>query len=309
MKWIKKGHIFNVSGEFGWMNSHAQIPTVLVLEDRLRVYFATRPEPTLSTTGFVDLDINDPSKVMYLYDQPILQQGSPGFFDEHGIMPQYVCKHKDQIWMYYCGWSRRENIPYSNWTGLAVSQDNGKTFEKMFDGPVIDRTPYEIFSATGCFIFQNAGVWHMWYASGQSWIKIHGSHEEFYRIKYAQSYDGIHWKRENKDILPSKQEYEPIHRPTVFCLGNRFHMYFCYRGIENFRDQENSYSLGYAWSEDLNIWNRDDDSAGIEKSSSGWDSMMMAYPYIVNVNGRYLMFYNGNGFGKSGFGYAELAED
>ena len=52
MKWIKKGRVFGVSGEFGWMNSHAQVPTVLVKEKVLRIYFATRPKPTLSMTTF-----------------------------------------------------------------------------------------------------------------------------------------------------------------------------------------------------------------------------------------------------------------
>jgi len=33
---------------------------------------------------------------------------------------------------------------------------------------------------------------------------------------------------------------------------------------------------------------------------------MIAFPYISKYKKRNYMFYNGNGFGKSGFGYAEL---
>ena len=33
---------------------------------------------------------------------------------------------------------------------------------------------------------------------------------------------------------------------------------------------------------------------------------MICYPNIISVNGKYIMFYNGNGFGESGFGFAEL---
>jgi hypothetical protein len=35
---------------------------------------------------------------------------------------------------------------------------------------------------------------------------------------------------------------------------------------------------------------------------------MICYPCVVEVDGRTLMFYNGNGFGQTGFGYAVLEE-
>ena len=83
-------------------------------------------------------------------------------------------------------------------------------------------------------------------------------------------------------------------------------MYFCYRGISDFRNGENSYKIGYAWSKNLVDWVRDDGQSGIEPSLDDWDSKMMAYPYIVTVKDKTLMFYNGNGFWRTGFGYAEL---
>jgi hypothetical protein len=35
---------------------------------------------------------------------------------------------------------------------------------------------------------------------------------------------------------------------------------------------------------------------------------MVAYPAVVEAGGRTLMFYNGNGFGAGGFGYAVLED-
>jgi len=306
MKWHKQGQIFNVSGENQWMNSHAQIPTVLVRKDALRIYFATRPQPNLSMTTFIDVDRQDPTQILYIHPKPILKLGVPGMFDEQGIMPSYVCEHQGQIWLYYGGWSRRTIVPYSNWIGLAVSQDGGTTFERVFPGPILDRTPMEVYSATASFILREKEQWHMWYASGEGWEKINDKYEEFYFIKYARSDDGINWIRENKKLLPSKGQFEPTHRPSVFFKNDRYHMYFCYRGISDFRDGRNSYKIGYAWSTDRKNWIRDDDQAGIDLSTDGWDSKMMAYPYIVNVHDRTFMFYNGNGFGQTGFGYAEL---
>jgi hypothetical protein len=306
MKWIKKGRVFNVSGDFGWMNSHAQVPTVLVKEDRFRIYFATRPKPGLSMTTFVDVDLHEPDKILYIHDKPILELGIPGAFDEHGIMPAYVCEHAGQIRLYYAGWSRRESIRYSNWTGLAVSEDGGRSFQRMFPGPVLDRTPHEIYSATGCYILNEKDEWHMWYASGVEWTKIEGQFEEYYVIKHAHSADGISWVRENRKLLPSKKESEPTHTPTVLSKDGRYHMWFCYRGVEDFRDGKHSYRMGYAWSENMKDWKRNDAEAGIDVSKEGWDSKMIAYPYIVKASNDTLMFYNGNGFGTSGFGYARL---
>jgi len=221
-------------------------------------------------------------------------------------MPQYVCENKGQIWLYYSGWNRRVEVPYSNWTGLAVSEDGGFTFKRMFPGPIIDRTPEEVFSATGAYVVRENGTWHMWYASGVDWIEINEKLEEYYVIKHASSNDGINWNRDNSKLLPSKKDFEPTHRPSVIKLGEAYHMWFCYRGLEDFRDGGNSYRIGYAGSRDMKTWERDDEKAGIDVSKEGWDSRMIAYPYVVETKNHTYMFYNGNGFGASGFGYAVL---
>ena len=306
MRWVKKGRIFTADGQFGWMNSHAQVPTALVLEDRIRIYFASRPERTLSLTSFVDVDIDDPGKVLYLHSRPILALGERGMFDEHGIMPSSVCQRDAEVWLYYGGWSRRTSVPYSNWTGLAISDDGGRTFSRGYRGPILDRTPDEVYSATGTFVCGTEGSWHMWYASGMGWVEVDGALEEYYVIKYARSRDGVVWERESRKLLPSRMEYEPTHRPTVVRFDGACHMWFCHRGISDFRNGQNSYRIGYARSQDMRRWERRDELAGIDVSADGWDSRMLAYPYVVEADGRYLMFYNGNGFGASGFGYAEL---
>ena len=84
-------------------------------------------------------------------------------------------------------------------------------------------------------------------------------------------------------------------------------MFFCYRHATDYKqNKDKSYKIGDASSENLVDWVRNDSKAGIIISDSGWDSEMICYPHIVKLDEKYLMFYNGNGFGKSGFGYAEL---
>ncbi len=310
MKWEKKGLIYEPINEYGWICSHAQIPTVLVLEDRMRIYFATRPHVGESYIAMMDVDIENPKNIIKIYDKPVMTPGNQGEFDEHGVMPNWVERVDDKIYMTYVGWSRRTSIPYSNWQGLAVSKDEGLSFEKCFKGPILDRTRTEILSATGLFAYKKDDVYYGFYANGTKWCEIDGKLESTYNIVSAYSKDLVNWENRNgKPIFSEKSVDEATTRPTIIELNNRYHMWFCYRGVNDYRNGINSYSIGYAYSDDLVYWTRDDSKAGIVKSTEGWDSKMTAYPYVVKAKNKIYMFYNGNGFGQSGFGYAELVED
>lgn len=307
MKWLKKGLIFRPEMGEDWMVSHAQVPTALVLEDRVRVYFSSRPERTLSLTSYVDLDKQDLSTVLYINPEPILKTGRPGTFDEHGIMPGSIVKKGDTICLYYSGWSQGVSVPYSNYTGLAISEDRGTTFSKVFEGPVIDRTKTELYSATSPCVYLSNDSWRMWYSSGTHWLEIDGKLEHTYEIKLATSVDGYNWTQTDKTIIAQRDEFEAITRPAVIKHDDTYHMWFSFRGSIGFRINSNeSYRLGYAFSDNLDVWSRRDELAGISLSDAGWDSKMIAYPNIVKIDDRVIMFYNGNNFGEDGFGYAEL---
>ena len=306
MRWIKKGLLFQPNQNFGWMSSHAQVPTLLVKNDRLRIYFSSRPKKDLSLTTYVDIDINDFSNVLYLNPEPILELGVPGTFDEHGIMPSSVVEKDGLVYLYYSGWSRGYSVPYSNYTGLAVSEDGGASFKKYSQGPIIDRNPYEIYSATSPGIYFDGVLWHMWYSSGSYWLKIHDKYEHTYEIKYAYSKDGLTWVQTNETVIKQRSKYEALTKPAVIELDGIYHMWFCYRGSEDFRGGKDSYRIGYAHSTDLVNWTREDDKSGIKHSESGWDSEMIAYPGVAKINEEVIMAYNGNNFGAEGFGYALL---
>jgi hypothetical protein len=84
-------------------------------------------------------------------------------------------------------------------------------------------------------------------------------------------------------------------------------MYFCYREAQGFRDQSSKgYRIGYAWSEDLQNWTRADEQAGIDVSTDGWDAQMQCYPHVFECENKVYLLYNGNEFGRHGFGLAVL---
>jgi len=312
MNWIKKGLIFQAANQFEWMATHAQIPVVERNgNDRLRIYFGTRNHHNQTVTTFIDVDVNEPQKILYIHDSPVLSLGKPGSFDDSGAMPSWVLNVDKKKFLYYIGWNIGTTVPYRNSIGVSVSEDGGFTFNRLYEGPIMDRTIFDPYlCATPCVLMEN-GIWRMWYLTGVGWKMHHGKLEPYYNIKYAESTDGVNWKRDGHVCIDFKNDDEGgIARPSVIKDGNNYKMWYSYRGGSEYRtDSSQSYRIGYAESLDGLKWTRKDEQAGIDVSESGWDSEMICYPFVLDIDDRRYMFYNGNGFGKSGLGYAILNEN
>ena len=303
--WRKIGLLFSPNGEGNMLNSHAQIMAPIIIENKLRIFFSSRPNPKMTLPFYADFDVNT-FQLINVNTKPILELGKAGTFDEHGIMPSCIVKNDDELYLYYSGWQQSVGVPYNNYTGLAISKDNGKTFKKYSSAPVLDRNGSELYSATSPFVLKESDIWHTWYSSGTGWHKINGKLEHTYDLKYAYSKDGKKWHQEGKIGINNYNEFEALCKPAIIKLDETFYMWFSYRGSQGFRDGAESYRIGLAYSNDLINWKREDKLSGIDVSKSGWDSMMVAYPSIIKIKDQYIMFYNGNSFGKDGFGYAIL---
>jgi hypothetical protein len=70
------------------------------------------------------------------------------------------------------------------------------------------------------------------------------------------------------------------------------------------KTKDTPYKLSYAQSRNGLHWSREDVQLP-EVSYEGWDSEMICYPYVVWTDQYKCMFYNGNGYGATGIGYAE----
>lgn len=309
-QWRKLGHVFTPDPD-SWMHSYSQVPTPVLLEDRIRVFFGCRPrhgldELPISQIGFVDLDRDEPLRVIETSTQPVLDLGEPGTFDEFGLHPLSAVRRDNQIWLYYVGWTRMTSVPFNRAIGLAISENNGLSFHRVGRGPVVGATLNEPYLQQGPTVRKIGDTWHMWYLSGTDWIEHDGRFEAIYQMMHATSDDGINWNRNGIPCLPTVVENECQAGQGIIERDGTFHMWFSFRpGIE-FRNAERGYRMGYAKSQDLETWVRDDELAGIDVSQSGWDSEMVCYPNIVEFNGRSIMFYCGNYFGRDGFGCAEL---
>jgi hypothetical protein len=316
--WRKLGQVFDPRAHPEWAGSHAQVPTVLVMADRLRVYYAGRGADGRSFPTFIDVDRDDPTRLLGCHRSPVLGLGAPGTFDDEGVMPAWVHQREGRVWMYYSGWNRRLTVPYHNATGLAVSDDDGLTFRRAYEGPVLDRTPEEPYLAVTPWIEcersgQDADAqaarssrWQAWYISGERWVEVDGRYEPVYVIRHARSDDGVHWQRRAVTCVEQAHPLEAFSHPTVLREGGRYHLWYCHRHSLDYRDGSGAYRIGYAWSDDGERFVRSDAQSGIAPSADGWDSTMTCYPSVVRVGTRTYLFYNGNGFGQSGIGVAIL---
>jgi sucrose-6-phosphate hydrolase SacC (GH32 family) len=313
-KWEKLGLVFNPTNvkNVPWLKEFAQAPSVLIFENFIRVYFSCRPPADIngqyvSYSSYVDLNRNNLFDIINIGEQPILELGELGAFDEFGIYPVSVIKEGNRIHAYYGGWTRCESVPFNVAIGYAVSYDEGKTFKKIGTGPILSYSVDEPFILSGPKIRKFADKWYLWYIAGKKWVLDNGKPEPVYKIRLAISNNGIEWTKINKDIIKSRiEENEAQASPDVFFYNGKYHMFFCYRNSLNYRNRDGGYRIGYAYSYDLINWIRNDDYTGIDVSPKGWDSEMISYPHVFELDNDIYMFYLGNQVGKYGFGIAKL---
>lgn len=302
MNWIKEGNIFSPDKNYAWMQSHAANPFAVSLSDDIfRVYFTCRDAENRSHIGYVDIDFSDGYKVVNLSDKPVIAPGELGMFDDSGVAMGYYIKIDNTSHIYYLGWNLKVTVPWLNTIGLAKENFYTKKFEKVSKAPIIDRSNEDPFSISYPSILFDNGIYKMWYGSNLKWGKF--QHEMNHVIKYAESDDGLNWRKKNIIAVDLIHEGEyAISKPFVIKENDMFFMWYSYRGNKNIK----TYRIGYAESQDGLKWIRKDSQVGLDISVIGWDSEMICYPFVFDYKNDRCMLYNGNGYGKSGFGIAVL---
>ncbi len=302
MNWVKKGLLFKPAGQYDWVVTHAMLPVAdQIGEDLYRIFFSGRDAGNRSHIGYIEININELHNIIKISETPVLGLGQLGCFDDNGVSPTYMVNHNGIRYLYYFGWNKRSSVRASEVSGLAISTDDGKTFSRYSRAPILSRTNEEPFSilVISCILIEN-GIWRMWYDSADEW-----QNEDLpkYNIKYAESSDGIHWVRKGLVSVDYKYPDESrVSRASIIKENNLYRMWYCYA------IGSGGYKMGYAESDDGMRFERMDDKVGISLSENGWDSEMICYPFVFNHKGKNYMLYCGNGYGKTGFGYAVSPE-
>src|SRR5204862_3430203 len=187
-----------------------------------------------------------------------------GAFDDSGVTSACLVTDAGRQHHYYTGWSLGVTVPFYLSAGVAVSDDDGRTFRRLSNAPLLDRSAVDPFLTASPWVLIDNGTWRMWYVSATGWRMAHGRPEHRYHIRYAESRDGLTWDRRGVVCIDFKSDDEyAIGRPCVVRDRDMYRMWYAYRGRR--------YRIGYAESADGVVWTRMDECAGLDVSPGDWD--------------------------------------
>jgi len=290
--WIKKGVIFK--------DRHAQMPTVEENGDTLRIYYSTKIDGK-SNIGYFEVDADDPSKIKYKHEGFVLEPGERGCFDDSGVMPSCITKLHEETYLYYTGWNiDKGEVPYGHGIGLAKKQ--GDVFDRIWQGPILDRGCKVPFLANSPCVINLNNKQMMFFCNGTGWM------DNFPTYKICRASAGPNWTVVENIVGESE---EACSRPCVLKHNNNWHMFF------SKKTKDTNYKIVYATGNEVfqrptpAVWKfhwkwEIRDKTIIEPGCAGqWDSDMQCYPWVHVHGDRAYMFYNGNGYGETGIGWAE----
>ena len=306
-KWVKKGLIYKPTNEQVWWKNHAMAPApILYDEQTIRVYIGAWDVNGISRITYIDVSKDNPSQVKKIADSYVLDIGEDGCFDDNGVFPAHAYKHPDgRVFLYYTGFQKLYKIPFSNFSGLAISYDNGNTFKRVSKAPVMDRADEGLYTRAGTSVIFEDGIFKSCYSVGSGWYNIAGKDRPVYEVNYIESSNGIDFPKTGKTIVKVDLNKEHgLGRPQIVKLLGKTMVFYTRRTLDF------KYFIGCAIKKG-DVWVRYDD--WLETIKHGlpgeFDNQMVYFPAVIDTGNKIFLFYVGNGYGNDGFGYAELVKE
>ena len=305
MGWEKKGLIYCPDGTYEWARHSFMTPCPWQRDtDTIRLFGGMRDDNGVSRIGWIDLDASDLSRVKSVSPKPVLDLGSPGMFDDNGLILGDILEvSATEIRLYYVGFQLVAKAKFLAFSGVAISRDRGESFDRVQTTPIIDRCPEGPFIGALHSISQlSDGTYRAWFSRGQGWEEIEGRHYPQYDCWTMTSPDGIQFdnKTAQQIISPTAQEYR-IGRPRA---TQRPDETWELRATSDTRDKQYA-SFRFTSPDGVNFTRTATEELPRGQAGS-WDSEMTCYPaHLETADGRKILFYNGNDMGRTGVGYAE----
>jgi hypothetical protein len=304
MKWRKQGLIYGPTGNSWWAQRWALQPTPILRPDgTIRIFAGFRTQAGISRVGYVDVDADNPSRVLGVSQEPVLDLGIPGAFDENGVVPCAIVARQEKLFLYYAGYQLGQKVKFYVFGGLAISNDGGESFQRVSRVPICDRTDDELYFRVIHTMMLDGDEWRAWYGGGSEYSSEEGRQLPRYDIRHAFAPNGMALDNDYQVCLAQDGDEYRVGRPYVFKDDKGL-----YRMLFSAGTAATGYRLAYAISNNGIDWTRRDQDVGIDVSPTGWDSAMQAYPAVIRHKDITYLFYNGNNYGEDGFGYAVLEE-
>lgn len=217
--------------------------------------------------------------------------------------------------LYFCGWGRTgPDGKLPNTTGVAISDDAGKTWRYHDTHPVIPMDkPYDKEATGSIWILNENGKLRMYYTAIGSYgpkpegVQTgHGDTIPQIGIGYAESRDGLHWEKPFEDwvVKPRGFGVEPFEyicsKPCVVKTPDGYLMWVNTYGT--------AYRVHWLQSRDGIHWEwlpRVGPEGELDTGKAGaFDDHQRSYPCVVQEGDRLRCWFTGNNFGTAGMGSA-----
>ena len=299
IRWKKLGQIYNFEPINEFLLSHASNPMAVHLEgDVFRVFFSGRCKSNKSSVGYVDLDLHSQNIIGACTEESFRVSDEFNGFFSHGVSIGNMYSVGAHEYVLFMAWQIRGNNHWRGDIGRLELDKDKKKLSLVGEGAFLGVHEIDPISLSYPWVMYEDGYYKMWYGSTIDWSSVNG--EMIHVINYATSIDGETWSRHGLAVPFEIGVAQAFSRPTVLRDESGYHMWFSYRSGTG-----QKYRIGYASSLDGLKWERHSDS-GIDVSETGWDSDMVCYPFVFEHKSKVYMLYNGNDFGRHGFGLAVL---
>lgn len=309
MTFERKGLVCDASTlNLPWFRKNAMVPIPCLMDSgRLRIYLTMCDEKNVGRIGYLDVDPGNPSRIIDVSQEPLIDVGQPGTYDDNGVVTASLLKDDGRLLLYYSGYELSTKIPYKIFCGVAESMDGGTTFRKLNKASILPPVDDELFNRCAPYVRRFGDSYRMYYLgdAGNMWRADRNGHKvPMYTLKTLDSNDPVRWPlAAGSTVMPFEDPEE-----CGITLPNIWQDDGIYRMVYSIRRVNDGYKLGYAESADGRTFVRKDSELLFVGDRAEWEREMMCFAELITVGDRSYMFYCGNHYGIGGVGWAELVK-
>jgi hypothetical protein len=297
--WRKLGLVLEASGE-PLSRSHAMLPTPHVMADRVRVFYASCDDEMRGRVFFADFAPEPPFRLMGATREPVLDVGPPGAFDCDGANPSQAFETDGRLALLYIGWQRGPaDAPYTLFGGVAFSDDEGRSFARA-DAPLLPPQREERLFRTAPFIERRPDGYRLLYIGGDAFVAGEdGRALPAYSLMELAGATPWDWDGQPRVLMRPDAAAGEIGfgRPVAITRADGARRLMIsvrtrdgYRLVETERDFDPAVRPAMR--------------PVIPTPLAPWERRMTCFGAPCVVGGHELLFYNGDGYGRTGMGLA-----
>jgi hypothetical protein len=272
-------------------------PTPYVMADRVRLFYAACDTDMRARVFFADFEREPPFRVIGRSPGPVLDLGPPGAFDCDGVNATQAFEAEGRLALLYVGWRRGPaETPYTLFAGTAFSDDAGGRFDRT-GAPLLAPCAGERLFRTAAFIEPRPDGYRMIYIGGDAFVGgADGKRLPIYSLRELESSSLWDWKAPSRVLMAPAEGEIGFGRPVSYQTGGDRRLMLSVRTEAGYRLVETA--------REFDPGARPAMYEVIQRPFEDWEREMICFGAPCRAGDYELLFYNGNGYGRSGAGLA-----